>query len=53
MSASGGQVVGVAKDVWTFDAALEAAPEITDRTGSGDKAAADDDWIPDEWREDQ
>jgi uncharacterized protein len=58
MSASGGQVVGVAKDAWTFDAPLDlsaegAAPEVSDRTGSGDKAAAgQDDWIPDEWRED-
>jgi uncharacterized protein YlxP (DUF503 family) len=52
MTASGGQVVGIAKDAWTFDAPLDAAPEITDRTGSGDKAAADDNWIPPEWRED-
>ena len=52
MSASNGQVVGIAKEAWTFEAPLIAAPEVTDRTGSGDKAAADDDWVPPEWRED-
>jgi uncharacterized protein len=52
MAASGGQVVGIAKDAWTFDAAIAPVAEITDRTGSGDKAAAGDDWIPDAWRED-
>lgn len=52
MTASGGQVVGIAKDSWTFDAPLAPAPVVTDRTGSGDKAAAGDDWIPEEWRDD-
>lgn len=51
MSASGGQVVGVAKDAWTFDAPIAPVAAITDRTGSGDKAAGGDDWIPDEWRD--
>lgn len=51
MSASGGQVIGIAKDAWTFDApAVEVAP-VDDRTGSGDKALGSDDWIPDEWRD--
>lgn len=62
MSASGGQVVAVAKDAWTFDAepALQAGAEsspaaiVDERTGSGDKAAGQGDagWIPDEWRDD-
>jgi uncharacterized protein YlxP (DUF503 family) len=54
MSASDGQVVAVAKDVWTFDAAAAPVAAVDDRTGSGDKAAgaAGDDWVPDEWRDD-
>lgn len=52
MTASGGQVVAVAKDALTFDAPPIAIPAIDDRTGSGDKAAGSDDWIPDAWRDD-
>ncbi|HEU0029439.1 MAG TPA: DUF503 domain-containing protein [Kofleriaceae bacterium] len=51
MTASGGQVVGIAKDAWTFDAPAVEVPTIDDRTGSGDKAIASDDWVPDDWRE--
>ena len=51
-SASGGQVVAVAKDAWTFDAPAAEVAAIDDRTGSGDKAGAGgDDWIPDAWRD--
>jgi len=51
-SASSGQVVGIAKDAWTFDEPTGALADtqVDDRTGSGDKAAASDDWIPDEWK---
>ena len=53
-SASGGQVVAVAKDAWTFDAPAAELPTIDDRTGSGDKAGAGgDDWIPDAWRDEE
>jgi len=54
MSAADGQVIAVAKDVWTFDAPAVPIAPIDDRTGSGDKAAgaAGDDWVPDEWRDD-
>lgn len=56
MSASGGQVIGIAKDAWTFDAAATDVPAVDDRTGSGDKAAGadgdDDAWIPEAWRDD-
>jgi len=54
-SAADGQVIAVAKDVWTFDAPAVPVAPIDDRTGSGDKAAgaAGDDWIPDEWRDDR
>jgi len=52
MTASGGQVVAVAKDALTFDAPPIAIPAIDDRTGSGDKAVGSDDWIPDAWRDD-
>lgn len=51
-AASDGQVVAVAKDAWRFDAAPVEVRPVDDRTGSGDKAAASDDWIPEAWRED-
>lgn len=53
MSASGGEIVAIAKDVWTFDVAPVPVVPVDDRTGSGDKAAgaAGDDWVPEEWRE--
>lgn len=53
-AASGGQVVAVAKDAWTFDAPAVAVAAIDDRTGSGDKAAGssgDEGWVPDAWRD--
>jgi uncharacterized protein YlxP (DUF503 family) len=52
--ASGGQVVAVAKDAWTFETEVQPVALVDDRTGSGDKAAGqgDADWVPDEWRED-
>lgn len=54
MSASGGQVVAVAKDAWTFDAEPAPTAIVDDRTGSADKAVGQGDagWIPDEWRDD-
>lgn len=53
MNASDGQVVAVAKDAWTFDAAPAPVALVDDRTGSGDKAAGqgDVDWVPDAWRD--
>ncbi len=53
-ASGGGDVVAIAKDVQRFD--LEPAPVTIDhveaaRTGSGDKAAAGDDWVPAEWKE--
>ena len=52
-SCDGGEVVGVAKDAWTFDAefALYTPSIDPERTGSGDKGAGDD-WVPEAWRED-
>ena len=54
MKASGGQVVAVAKDAWTFDADPAPVAEVDERTGSGDKALAqgETDWVPDAWRDD-
>ena len=49
-SASDGQVVAVAKDAWTFEVPAEPI-EISERTGAGDKAGADESWIPDAWRD--
>ncbi|HET7502619.1 MAG TPA: DUF503 domain-containing protein [Kofleriaceae bacterium] len=55
MTAGGAQIIAVAKDAITFDAEASpidiAARAGDDRTGSGDKAIAGDDWIPDAWRE--
>lgn len=54
MNASGGQVVAVAKDAWTFEAEPGPVAEVDERTGSGDKAAGqgDADWVPEAWRDD-
>jgi uncharacterized protein len=51
MSAGGSEIVAIAKDAITFDAPASPLAVIDDRTGSGDKAAGSDDWIPDAWRE--
>lgn len=51
MSAGGAQIAGIAKDVVTFDAPAMPLAEIDDRTGAGDKAAAHDDFVPEEWRD--
>jgi uncharacterized protein YlxP (DUF503 family) len=53
MHAGGAQIVGIAKDAITFDAQPLAFAPVDDRTGSGDKAAGGDDWIPEEWRRDE
>jgi len=52
MAAGGAQIVAIAKDAITFDAEAQQFVPIDDRTGSGDKAQGQDDWVPDEWRED-
>lgn len=52
MSAGGASINGVAKDAITFDGEIAPLVEVSDRTGTGDKAiAAGDDWVPDAWRE--
>jgi len=51
MKASGGQVVAIARDTWTFEAESAPFTPVDDRTGSGDKAQGGDDWIPDAWRD--
>jgi uncharacterized protein YlxP (DUF503 family) len=61
VSAGGAQITAIAKDAITFDAApapFEATAQIDqideqrdERTGSGDKAVAGDDWVPAAWRE--
>ncbi len=51
MSAGGAQIVAIAKDVTTFAGESVPFTPIDDRTGTGDKAQAQDDFIPDEWRE--
>src|SRR5512147_3173709 len=51
MAAGGAEIIAVAKDAITFDAAPSPVAVIDDRTGSGDKAVGGDDWVPDAWRE--
>ncbi len=53
IAAGGAEVVAIARDVMKFDVDASPLPEVDERTGSGDKAAGrgDDDWIPEEWRE--
>jgi uncharacterized protein len=51
IAAGGAEIVAVAKDAITFDGPASPLAVIDDRTGSGDKAAGSDDWIPDAWRE--
>ena len=48
-SASDGAVVGVAKDVWTFDREPDLGAGIPTREDADEPAAAD--WIPDEWKQ--
>ena len=51
MSAGGAAITAVAKDAITFDGEPAPVAVIDDRTGSGDKAVAGDDWVPEAWRE--
>ena len=51
MAAGGAEIVAIAKDAITFDAPASPLAIVDDRTGSGDKAAGSDDWIPEAWRE--
>jgi uncharacterized protein YlxP (DUF503 family) len=51
MAAGGAEIVAIAKDAITFDAPASPLAVVDDRTGSGDKAAGSDDWIPEAWRE--
>jgi uncharacterized protein YlxP (DUF503 family) len=51
MSAGGAEITAIAKDAITFDAESSPVAAVDDRTGSGDKAIAGDDWVPAAWRE--
>ena len=51
MGAGGAHVAAIAKDVVTFDAPAVPLAAVDERTGAGDKAAGQDDWIPEEWRD--
>jgi uncharacterized protein len=51
MAAGGAQIFAIAKTVTTFEAESLPFVPIDDRTGSGDKAQAQDDFVPDEWRD--
>jgi len=51
MSAGGAQIVGIAKDVMTFDGESVPFAPIDERSGAGDKAQGMDDFVPKEWAE--
>lgn len=51
IAAGGAEITAIAKDAITFDAEASPLVVVDDRTGTGDKAAGGDDWIPDAWRE--
>lgn len=51
IAAGGAEIIAIAKDAITFDAEASPVAVVDDRTGSGDKAVAGDDWIPAAWRE--
>jgi uncharacterized protein YlxP (DUF503 family) len=53
VAAGGAQIFAIAKTVTTFEAESLPFVPIDERTGSGDKAQGQDDWIPDEWRDDE
>ena len=50
MAAGGAQIVAIAKDTITFDAAPLPFADVDDRSGSADKAQGADDWVPEEWK---
>jgi uncharacterized protein YlxP (DUF503 family) len=50
MSAGGAEIVAIAKDVSTFEGEPQPFAPVDDRTGSGDKAQGDKEWIPDAWK---
>ena len=50
MAAGGAQIVAIAKEAITFDAAPLPFADIDDRSGSADKAQAADGWVPEEWK---
>ena len=54
--AGGGDIVAIARDALRFDADPEpvtmlGGSDLDERAGSGDKAVAGDDWIPEAWRD--
>jgi uncharacterized protein YlxP (DUF503 family) len=51
VAAGGAQIFAIAKTVTTFEAESLPFVPIDDRTGSGDKAQGQDDFVPDEWRD--
>ena len=52
MAAGGAEIARVERNVIRFEGGEDVPlPVVDDRTGSGDKALAQDDWIPDEWRQ--
>jgi len=52
MAAGGAEIASIERSVTRFESGEQVPlPVVDDRTGSGDKAMGQDDWVPDEWRE--
>ena len=52
MAAGGAEIATVQRSVTKFEGGEDVPlPAVDDRTGSGDKALGQDDWIPAEWQE--
>jgi uncharacterized protein YlxP (DUF503 family) len=52
MAAGGAEIASIERSVTKFDGGETVAlPAVDDRTGSGDKAMGQDNWMPDEWAE--
>src|SRR4051812_37376574 len=47
MSAGGAEIASISRQMVRFEGEEGELPAIDDRTGSGDKAKGQDDWIPD------
>ncbi len=52
VAAGGAEIASIERSVTRFEGgeAVEL-PTVDDRTGSGDKAMGQDNWVPDEWQE--
>lgn len=53
MASGGAEIAAIERSVLRFEGEAQPLPMIDERTGSGDKAAGQDDWVPEAWREEE